>query len=167
MALYDPLTELPNRRYFRERLRESIEQARRFGRKMGLLYIDLDGFKEVNDTKGHDAGDELLIKIAVILRQSTRTADIPARLGGDEFAIILFEVDSSEGAFNAGKNCLKYIDARFQLNAGTVKISASIGVAVFPDHGSTPDEIIKEADTAMYYSKTHGKNVCTLAAVKQ
>jgi diguanylate cyclase (GGDEF)-like protein len=149
-----------------ERLRESIEHARRYKRKMGLLYIDLDGFKEVNDTKGHDAGDELLIKIAEILRETTRTADIAARIGGDEFAIILFEVDSIDGAFNAGNHCLSNLDASFQLRAGTVKIQASIGVAVYPDHGSTPEEIINKADSAMYHSKLLGKNRCIMAGTK-
>ncbi len=167
MALHDILTELPNRRYFMERLTESIEHARRFNRKMGLLYIDLDGFKEVNDTKGHDAGDELLRKIADKLRQTTRTADIAARLGGDEFAIILFEVDSTDGALNAGNHCLLNLDTDFQLKAGTVKIHASVGVAVYPDHGSAPDEIIDQADKAMYYSKMTGKNRCSLAHIKK
>lgn len=163
MALFDTLTGLPNRRYFIERLKASIEHARRFDRKMGLLYIDLDGFKELNDTKGHDAGDELLIKVAEIFKKTTRTTDIAARLGGDEFAIILFEIDSIEGALNAGKHSISSIDKPFQLKAGKVKIGASIGVAVFPDHASTPDELITQADRAMYYSKTHGKSICTVA----
>lgn len=167
MALYDTLTDLPNRHYFRDRLTESIEHARRFNRKMGLLYIDLDGFKKVNDINGHDAGDELLIKIADLLRDTTRTADIAARLGGDEFAIILFEIGSIEGAFNAGKHSILNIDKPFQLKAGTVKVGVSIGVAVFPDHASTPDELIKQADRAMYYSKAHGTNICTLAGTEQ
>ena len=162
MALQDTLTGLPNRRYFMERLKESIEHAKRYNRKMGLLYIDLDGFKEVNDKKGHDAGDELLVKIAETLRKTTRTADIAARIGGDEFAIILFEIDSIEGALNAGRHSISNIDIPFRLKAGTVKVGASIGVAVFPDHASTLDELITQADRAMYYSKTHGKNRCSL-----
>ena len=167
MALHDTLTGLPNRRYFMDRLKESIEHARRFNRKMGLLYIDLDGFKEVNDIKGHDTGDELLVEIAEILRKTTRTADIAARLGGDEFAIILFEIDSVEGAFNAGMHSVSNIDIPLQLKGGTIKVAASIGVAVFPDHASTPDELITQADRAMYFSKMHGKNRCTLARTKE
>lgn len=163
MALYDTLTGLPNRRYFMERLQESIEHARRFKRKMGLLYIDLDGFKDINDEKGHDAGDELLVKIAELLRKTIRTADIAARLGGDEFAIILFEIDSIEGAFNAGRHSISNINMPFRMKTGTVNIGASIGVAVFPDHASTADELITQADRAMYFSKTHGKNRCVLA----
>ena len=166
MALYDPLTGLPNRRYFIERLEESIEHARRFDRKMGLLYIDLDGFKKVNDIKGHDAGDELLIKVAETLRNTTRTADIAARLGGDEFVLILFEIDSIEGALNAAKHSISNIDTPFHLKAGEVKVGASVGVAVFPDHASTSEELIRQADKAMYLSKAQGKNICTIACAE-
>lgn len=166
MALSDTLTGLPNRRLFRERLSESIEHAHRFGRKMGLIYIDLDGFKEVNDTKGHDIGDELLIKVGEILNGTTRKTDIAARLGGDEFAIILFEVESLEGALNAAEHCISNIAIPVQLKSGTVKIGASIGIAVFPDHAETAEELIKQADKAMYYSKNHGKNKCSMSGKK-
>ncbi|MCJ2165933.1 MULTISPECIES: diguanylate cyclase [unclassified Pseudodesulfovibrio] len=166
LALYDPLTGLPNRKLFFDRLTAGIANARRYDRKLALLYIDLDGFKEVNDTKGHQAGDELLIKVSGTLSTSVRSTDTVARLGGDEFAIILSEVHNVEEAARVGEKIVRELCRSFDLKAGTVEIGGSIGVAVFPDHEDTENELLKSADQAMYESKSKGKNTCTVASAR-
>ena len=163
LALYDSLTGLPNRKQFFDRLEEGVSHANRHERKLGLLYIDLDGFKSVNDTMGHDAGDELLIKVGNKLRRILRKADTVARLGGDEFAVILFEIKELEDARLAGEKVVEVIRQPFKLKAGTVRIGASVGAAIFPDHEKAIDSLIKHADTAMYKAKAEGKNTCFMA----
>ncbi len=166
MAMYDSLTGLPNRRLFFDRLTAALEHSSRFGRNTGLLFIDLDGFKEINDTRGHDAGDELLKKVAEILLHLSRKSDTAARLGGDEFAVILFEIQSPESALKAGAKILKALSSQIELSGGPATISASIGVAVYPDSAENGDGLVKEADKAMYESKSLGKNRCTLSGFK-
>jgi diguanylate cyclase (GGDEF)-like protein len=166
LALYDPLTGLPNRKLFFDRLTAGIANARRYDRKLALLYIDLDGFKEVNDTKGHQAGDELLIKVSGALSVSVRSTDTVARLGGDEFAVILSEVHNVEEAAKVGEKIVRELCRPFDLKAGTVEIGGSIGVAVFPDHEDTENELLKSADQAMYESKSKGKNTCTVTSAR-
>ncbi|QGY39214.1 diguanylate cyclase [Pseudodesulfovibrio cashew] len=163
MALYDSLTELPNRKLFAERLERALDHAKRHGRRMGLLYVDLDGFKNVNDSLGHEAGDELLIQVSGILTGTTRKSDTVARLGGDEFAVILTEINSIEDAVSAGNKIIESLCVPFKLKSGTMTIGASIGASVYPDDADTIELLIKKADKAMYTSKANGKNNCTPA----
>lgn len=164
MATRDTLTSLPNRRMCFERLSSALDHAKRFNRKLGILYIDLDGFKEINDTKGHSAGDELLIKVSEILTTISRSSDTVARLGGDEFVCILSEIDSAEGAVYAGKKIIDALNAPIDLGSGRVFISASVGVSIFPDHDTDPERLLTKADKAMYQAKAKGKNNCTIYA---
>lgn len=163
LALYDPLTGLPNRKFFFDRLEEGISHSVRHGRRLGLLYIDLDGFKAVNDTMGHGAGDELLIKVGVTLKKILRKPDTVARLGGDEFAVILFEIKGMEDARRVGEKVVEALCQPFQLKAGTARIGGSVGAAIFPDHEDTADALIKQADAAMYAAKAKGKSTCVMA----
>ena len=165
MALYDSLTGLPNRKLFFDRLESGISHAARHGRKLGLLYIDLDGFKGVNDTMGHDAGDELLIQVGDALKNMLRKADTVARLGGDEFSIILLEIKELEDVRRVGEKVVANLCRPFKLKAGTARIGASVGAAIFPDHDATADALIKQADTAMYQAKAKGKNTCVVAVL--
>jgi len=165
MALYDSLTGLPNRKLFFDSLDKGLELASRHERRLGLLYIDLDGFKDVNDTLGHAAGDELLIKVGEMLKSLTRKSDTVARLGGDEFAVILTEIDSLENAEMVGNKIIQTVSTPFNLKSGPVIVGASIGVAVYPDTTTTVDQLIRQADKAMYVSKANGKNLCTSASV--
>ncbi len=163
MAHYDPLTCLPNRKFFFERLEAGIAHAQRNKNPLGLLYIDLDGFKDVNDTFGHEAGDELLIKIGERMTSIVRKTDTVARLGGDEFATILFEVNSREGIMTAGKKLIQEINKPIELSYGNVTVGASIGASVYPENTQDLEELVKLADQAMYVSKSKGKNMCTMS----
>jgi diguanylate cyclase (GGDEF)-like protein len=162
MATTDPLTGLPNRKLFFDRLEECIAHVTRHGRKLTLLYIDLDGFKCVNDTLGHEAGDELLIKVGDVLEKNLRKSDIIARLGGDEFAIILFEINELEDARLVGEKVVAMLSQPFELKAGTARIGGSVGAAVFPDHAKSAKALVKRSDTCMYKAKEKGKNTCVL-----
>lgn len=162
MATTDPLTGLPNRKLFFDRLEECITHVTRHRRKLGLLYIDLDGFKGVNDTMGHSAGDELLIKVGEVLEKNLRKSDVVARLGGDEFAVILFEIDELESARLVGDKVVATLSQPFKLKAGTARIGASVGAVVFPDHENSSEALVKHADASMYKAKEMGKNTCVL-----
>lgn len=162
MAMYDALTGLPNRKLFFDRLDAGISNAQRYGRKLALLYIDLDGFKQVNDTMGHQAGDQLLIAVGKALRKTVRKSDTVARLGGDEFAVILSEVGSADEAVKVGEKIVEELCRPFKLHLGTAEIGASVGVAVFPDHEDSAAALVKLADKAMYESKSKGRGTCTV-----
>ena len=158
LALFDPLTELPNRRLFFDRLRMALEHGRRNKSVFGLLYIDLDGFKGVNDTYGHEAGDELLRVVAGRLSRTLRKSDTVARLGGDEFAIIIDQLDSATGAEIIAEKILSSIAQPIPLKSGDAKVGASIGIAMFPEDADTAEALLQMADKAMYVSKNQGKN---------
>jgi diguanylate cyclase (GGDEF)-like protein len=162
MATTDPLTGLPNRKLFFDRLEEFIAHVTRHGRRLCLLYIDLDDFKHVNDSMGHSAGDELLIKVGDVLKKNLRKADIIARLGGDEFAIILTEIIKMEDARLVSEKVVAALSQPFKLEAGTVRIGASVGAAIYPDHEESTNALIKHADACMYKAKEKGKNTCVL-----
>jgi len=164
MALHDALTDLPNRKLFFERLDVCLEHAGRHERKAGVLYVDLDGFKKVNDTMGHEAGDDLLCLVASALKKSSRKSDTVARLGGDEFAVILFEIDGVDGVRLAGEKIVAALNQPFELKAGTAHIGASVGAVVYPDNGLTAEELVKQADSAMYLAKNGGKNKCVVGS---
>lgn len=158
MALHDALTGLPNRRLLLDRVDTALQLARRNGRHMALLYIDLDGFKEINDRLGHAAGDDLLQHVARRLSHSVRQADTVGRLGGDEFVMVLSEVRSPEEAAVPAEKVIQALSSPFAIGAHQAKISASVGIAVYPENGSTASELLAHADAALYVMKVSGKN---------
>ncbi|WP_319583261.1 sensor domain-containing diguanylate cyclase [uncultured Pseudodesulfovibrio sp.] len=162
-AMYDTLTELPNRKLFFDRLDAALSLSQRYEYRLVLLFIDLDGFKEVNDTFGHEAGDELLKRVGTILKNSVRRSDTVARLGGDEFVVMLNKVSNVGDAVLVGEKLVSALRAPITLKAGRAVIGASIGVSVFPEHGDTAEILVQKADQAMYVSKRKGKNTCTIA----
>ncbi len=157
LAFFDPLTGLANRTFFRERLNEAVIASRRHGDRVALLFIDMDRFKDVNDTLGHEAGDELIIQAADRIRASLRDTDTVARLGGDEFTIILTEVDNAESAGQVAQHIIERLHEPFTLFGNEVVVGASIGISVFPDDGADGDALVKNADTAMYHAKDCGR----------
>ncbi len=169
-ASHDPLTDLPNRMLFMDRLDNAIERARRHERPFALAYIDIDGFKPVNDTHGHQVGDELLKAIAGRLRGSVRHEDTVSRLGGDEFAVILEGViDTASAAMRLCESIGCELRRPYPLQTpdgpGIIEVGASIGVALYPDHADGCDPLILAADQAMYRAKRAGKNRCEMAGL--
>ena len=158
LAQFDQLTSLPNRALFNDRLQHAIDRATRSRKKVGLLFIDLDGFKNVNDTFGHQAGDDLLIHVAHRLLKCVRKEDTVARLGGDEFTIILEELHNADGAAIVAQKIIMALGEIINLSGNKVSIGASIGIALYPDNGTDIDALIKVSDAAMYQSKKNGKN---------
>lgn len=152
LAYHDPLTALPNRRLLRERAEHLLPQAQRGRREVALLYFDLDRFKEVNDTLGHDAGDQLLRAVADRVGQSIRAGDTLARLGGDEFGLLLADT-SEEGAAQAAKRVLDLLHAPIELLGQTLRVTASIGIAIFPRDGQSLEALLRASDIAMYRAK--------------
>lgn len=158
LADHDPLTNMLNRRRFSEELEQVLHNAERYQHPGALLFFDLDRFKFINDVSGHQAGDTLLKMVATMLSKTTRTGDITGRLGGDEFAIILPEINA-EGAIEVAKKVLGQLNqAQLVINNRTHKISASIGIALFPQHGGNIQDLLAAADLAMYQAKTMGRN---------
>ena len=157
-ANFDALTGLPNRSMFLDRLDHDIKKARRTGVPLALLFIDLDHFKDINDTLGHDVGDELLKETAQRLLGCVRDADTVARLGGDEFTVILSELSDTTNAASIAQNILNRLSGPFQLGSETAFISASIGVTHFPEDSDRIDALLKNADQAMYAAKSQGRN---------
>ncbi len=157
MAYFDELTGLANRSHFHQHLDELIKQARRKKRKLAILYIDLDGFKEINDTLGHDKGDEYLQIIAGKLKALLRDIDFIARLGGDEFCIILDDIEEGIDASMVADRCMALSHEITELDAHEINPKMSIGIAVYPDDGTQANMLLKAADTAMYSAKQAGK----------
>lgn len=166
-AQHDALTSLPNRILFLDRLDTALERAARHQENFALLYIDIDGFKPVNDNHGHQVGDELLRQIALRLGKGVRKTDTVARLGGDEFAVILEEVASDRAALQVGLKLCEIVSQPYALDMPdglvTVRVGASIGVSIFPSHGHLRNDLINAADAAMYRAKRGGKNHAVLA----
>jgi diguanylate cyclase (GGDEF)-like protein/PAS domain S-box-containing protein len=157
-AQHDMLTGLPNRALFNDRLEVSIAHAKRNHHLLAVLFLDLDRFKWVNDTLGHIYGDELLKNVASRLRNCLREVDTLARIGGDEFTVILPEVSSRDDVSMVSQKVLTTLEQPFILNNREITISASIGIALFPEHGDSIDALTKSADIAMYHVKWKGKN---------
>lgn len=157
-ANYDALTGLPNRSLFLDRLTQAIRQGRRDGTSFALLFIDLDGFKQVNDTLGHAAGDTLLQHAAERLTDCVRASDTVARLAGDEFTIILQGIDGRNDAAIAAAKIVAALAAEFDLDGQPVSVRASVGLSLFPGDGADGPELLKRADAAMYDVKRTGKN---------
>jgi diguanylate cyclase (GGDEF)-like protein/PAS domain S-box-containing protein len=157
-ANFDPLTQLPNRRMFHDRLEQEVKKAHRAALSMALMFLDLDRFKEVNDTLGHSMGDILLKDTARRLRSCVRESDTVARLGGDEFTIILGELDDPGSVERVAQDILGKLAEPFQLKDEVAYISASIGITLYPDDATGIDELLKNADQAMYAAKQQGRN---------
>lgn len=163
-AHHDALTELPNRELFKDRLQTAINQARRYHRNFALLLIDLDRFKEVNDSLGHTAGDQLLVEAAQRLASCVRETDTVARLGGDEFAIILSEMTNDEEAEQVAQRAVSLLNEPYHLDAGTARISGCVGIALYPVHGRESDPLLRNADSALYAAKEGGRNTYRIYA---
>ena len=158
MAHYDKLTSLPNRAYFYIELEHEFKRAKRSNAKFAVMFIDLDGFKQVNDTYGHDVGDLLLIDVSRRLLSCVRDVDITARLGGDEFTITLVDIKNENDALSVANKIIKKLGQNFIIKKNIINIGASIGISIYPDYAQDSDEIIKQADDAMYEAKENGKN---------
>ncbi|MBE9106757.1 CHASE2 domain-containing protein [Nostoc cf. edaphicum LEGE 07299] len=158
LAYHDPLTGLSNRKFFAEQLYESLHWAQHNNLLLGLLFIDLDGFKQVNDSLGHEAGDRLLMTIAGRLSNSLRASDTVSRLGGDEFTVILRAIPNVQIAAKVAEKILSSITKPIVLDGYTIRVSASIGISVYPYNSQDSETLIKQADTAMYRAKRLGKN---------
>ncbi len=158
LAQFDSLTGLPNRSLLLDRLETALASARRQGTRLGLLYLDLDRFKQVNDTLGHEAGDQLLVQAGVRMAACLRASDTVARLSGDEFALLLPGLDHLEDAERVARKVLDQLLKPFILNGKQAFISASLGAAIFPDDALSAERLIQCADQAMYCSKAAGRN---------
>jgi diguanylate cyclase (GGDEF)-like protein/PAS domain S-box-containing protein len=157
-AVTDHLTELPNRFLFFDRLNMALAQAQRDFQKLAIIMLDLDEFKKVNDTYGHNIGDQLLRAVANRLVNMFRKGDTIARWGGDEFILLLPEIRQTDVARNVAERILHSFNKPFELDGPKIAITASIGVALFPDDGADADTLIKDADIAMYHAKDSGRN---------
>jgi diguanylate cyclase (GGDEF)-like protein/PAS domain S-box-containing protein len=157
-ANFDPLTGLPNRRMFQERLQIAIKQAHRDNHPMALLFLDLDRFKEVNDTLGHDIGDNMLKEVAKRLKECVRETDTVARLGGDEFTVILGDLDDPGSIDRVAQCILEHMRQPFLLAGETAYISISIGITIYPEDTANMTELLVNADQAMYAAKEAGRN---------
>ncbi len=159
LAHHDVLTDLPNRILLHDRLRQAIALARRDKGKLAVLFIDLDRLKEVNDTLGHDVGDLLLKEVAQrMCEMVTRQADTVARLGGDEFVVLLQRVNMEQDAASVAEKIVHILAQPFIISRHTISISASIGIAFYPQHGEESVQLLKHADLAMYRAKNSGRN---------
>jgi diguanylate cyclase (GGDEF)-like protein/PAS domain S-box-containing protein len=161
-AYHDVLTHLPNRKLFTDRLMQNVTRARRSGRAVAVMFVDLDHFKTINDTLGHEAGDELLLEMSRRLRDCVREDDTVARLGGDEFTIVLAELRHPEDAAGVAEKIIFAVQEPMTISGTTLEISASIGIALFPEDGNDPETLLRNADSAMYRAKESGRNTYQL-----
>ncbi|WP_308936673.1 putative bifunctional diguanylate cyclase/phosphodiesterase [Duganella radicis] len=157
-ANFDELTALPNRHMFQDRLGQEIKKARREGLQLALLFIDLDGFKEVNDTLGHQQGDAVLVEAARRIGLCVRSSDTVARLGGDEFTVILSGLEQADGIDRIAQSVLALLNRPFALEGAQAAISGSVGIALYPADAATPEDLLRSADQAMYAAKQGGRN---------
>jgi len=155
---HDMLTTLCNRRQFHDRLTTEINRAKRSNEKLALLFLDLDGFKKINDSLGHGAGDILLKNLATAFKQEIRDSDIIARYGGDEFVVLLTNIENKYSIIPRVENLIKAASKEYNYDIHDMKVSASIGIALYPEHASDDTKLLSHADTAMYVAKKEGKN---------
>ena len=158
LALRDPLTGLANRRLLAERMSMAMGHARRNTSAMAVVYLDLDGFKQINNTLGHAAGDALLKMVAERLVATVREEDTVARLGGDEFIIALWHLGGIDGAATVASKVIDIVSQPYAIEGQTVSITTSAGVGIYPVHGEDADTLMKSADLALYEAKRLGKN---------
>ena len=158
LAYHDALTILPNRHLLHDRLQQALAQSKRSGKLAALLFLDLDGFKRINDTLGHGIGDLLLKSVAKRLKTTVRQVDTVARLGGDEFTIVLLEINHAQDAKDVAQKILKVISQPYKIEEHELFVTASVGISIYPDDGSDIESLIRKADIAMYRAKGQGKN---------
>ncbi|MDH3633977.1 MAG: EAL domain-containing protein [Gammaproteobacteria bacterium] len=158
LATHDPLTNLSNRRGLYEELNELIYRSKRYNFSSAVIYVDLDGFKHVNDHFGHEAGDQLLIQVAANFKSIVRQTDSIARIGGDEFIVLLTDIDSETTLITKIEKLLTEASQPLEFNGQNISVGASIGVALFPDHGEDAETLLHHADQAMYQAKNQGKH---------
>lgn len=158
LASYDTLTGLPNRALLMDRIYHGIEKAKRERRSLALCFIDLDKFKQINDSLGHDIGDQLLKKVAARLTEALRLTDSVARLGGDEFVVLLEGYKNNQNISHVARKMIRTIGEPMQLGSHTVSVSPSIGIAIYPEDAHDAKELLKHADVAMYHAKDSGRN---------
>jgi diguanylate cyclase (GGDEF)-like protein len=158
IALYDALTGVANRLLLADRVSQAIAHAQRHSTSMALIYLDLDGFKEVNDTFGHDVGDLLLREVAERLVSSLRQEDTVARLGGDEFVIAIWQVVGAQDAATVAAKLVTSVSQPYDIRGNTLGLTASAGVSLYPAQGKDMETLLKSADLAMYEAKRGGKN---------
>ncbi|MBT8440151.1 MAG: diguanylate cyclase, partial [Gammaproteobacteria bacterium] len=157
-AYHDELTNLPNRSLFIDRLTQAIKQANRLNNKLAVLFLDMDNFKEINDSLGHATGDQVLVNIANKLRDNLREVDTIARLGGDEFTLIINSIEDVQPINNLVEHLVEVLQESMIIGDNELYITSSIGISVYPDDGDTPDELLRNADAAMYKAKDEGRN---------
>jgi two-component system, cell cycle response regulator len=158
LALNDPLTGLANRRLFSDRMEMALVHARRSASAMAVIYLDLDGFKKINDTMGHGAGDTLLKAVAARLKETVREEDTVARLGGDEFMLGLWHVADAEHAAAVAGKVIEAVSRPYEIDGLPVLVTTSAGIGLFPVHGTDANALMKSADEALYRAKHAGKN---------
>ncbi|HYE34731.1 sensor domain-containing diguanylate cyclase [Methylocaldum sp.] len=158
LAHYDALTNLPNRILFNDRISHTLSFASRYGQQFAVLFVDLDSFKEINDTQGHNTGDVVLQQAALRISQSLRESDTVARIGGDEFLVLLPGISGAEEACIVADKILTAVTHPIDVDGSEIIVSSSIGISIFPDHGSDNHSLVKAADEAMYHAKRSGKN---------
>jgi len=158
LAFYDPLTSLPNRVLLKNRIHKTLQTAQVENKKFALMFLDLDHFKLINDTLGHDTGDRLLVYIANLLKAQLRESDTVARIGGDEFVILIPSFDSIEDLRNIAEKCLEALRGKHIVDKHHLYITTSIGIAIYPENGTDIDSLMTNADIAMYDAKNDGKN---------
>ncbi|HEY0721551.1 MAG TPA: diguanylate cyclase [Gammaproteobacteria bacterium] len=158
LAHFDQLTQLPNRILFHDRLHQAMAMARREGKQVAVLFLDLDGFKAVNDQLGHAAGDELLRQVAKRLQENLRESDTVSRYGGDEFTIVLPDVSSRDGIATTATKLVEAVARPYLIGGHSAHITTSLGISLYPSLADSGDKLITQADMAMYHAKNHGKN---------
>lgn len=158
LAYHDPLTQLPNRLSFEAQLTQSLRICQREGRRLALMVIDLDNFKNINDTLGHHIGDEVLKKVALRLRESIRASDLVARLGGDEFVVVLPEIDGPMVAARVANKIQQSLADSYLVDGYSLYATPSIGISLFPTDGQDTGTLLRNADSAMYHAKSAGRN---------
>lgn len=164
LAFNDPLTRLPNRIIFEDRLSKAIDRAKRHKKRIAVVFIDLDGFKQINDQHGHAAGDRILIETGQRLMNAVRASDTVARLGGDEFTVVLEDLETDAEIHGLADKILAAVSAPMALDDKTCRVGASLGISIYPEHAKTLDKLIHLADQAMYAAKARGTNLYRIGA---